>query len=99
MRAFGPGESIVTRIGEPFAVDLDEPSATGYLFEPHFDPAQLRLEEVERRPSTVPGSVSRTRFVFVALAPSSSRLVFELCAPWDPSHAQEIAFLVLPTNS
>jgi Chagasin family peptidase inhibitor I42 len=94
MRAFGPGQSIIMRTGEPFAVELDEPGATGYLFEPHFDPAQLRLEEVERRPSTVPGAASRTRFVFVALAPGSSCLIFRLSAPWDVTSAREIAFLV-----
>jgi hypothetical protein len=83
---------LVVRLGEPFEIALPEPGATGYLYEPHFDPNFISYGGVSRRISPDAGGESRVIFQFKALAVGTSDIGFRLTAPWDPEPADELCF-------
>jgi hypothetical protein len=80
---------LTVRIGEPFEITLPEPGATGYLYEPHFEPNFILYAGVSRKISSDVGGASLAVFQFKARTIGTSEICFRLTAPWDPEPADE----------
>jgi hypothetical protein len=80
---------LTVRRGEPFEITLSEPGATGYLYEPHFDPNFISYEGVNRTISRDVGGGSLAIFRFKTRTVGTSEICFRLTAPWDPEPADE----------
>ena len=88
MRAIAPNH-LTVRQGEPFEIALPEPGATGYLYEPYFDPDFVSFGGVKRAISPHVGGENLAIFHFTARQIGKSDIWFRLTAPWDPQPAGE----------
>jgi hypothetical protein len=79
-------------MGEPFEIMLPEPGATGYLYEPHFDPKFISYDGVSRTISRDVGGESLATFRFKVRTVGTTEICFRLTAPWDPEPAEEKYF-------
>jgi Chagasin family peptidase inhibitor I42 len=80
---------LAPRVGECFEIALTEPGATGYLYEPKFDPKLVSFEGVDRNISSKVGGSSSSVFRFRAKAAGEGQITFQLIAPWDPEPADK----------
>ncbi len=88
MRRVSSGDTIDVAVGDRFEVVLNEPGATGYLFEPANVPRGVAIENSRREPGHRPGASGTVVFETCAQAEGLWLLTFELRAPFDPASAE-----------
>lgn len=92
--AFQAGDSIRVSIGEEFLISLQEPGASGYLYEPVLPADLVSLASATRQPSAAPGASGTVLFRFRTKRVGTGELAFELRAPWKDEAASRISFSV-----
>lgn len=91
---FQPGDSISVSIGAEFLISLQEPGASGYLFDPVLPVDLVSLVCTTRQPSAAPGASGAVLFRLKAEKIGTGELTFELRAPWEDEAASRISFSV-----
>lgn len=95
---FRPGDSVSASVGEEFLISLQEPGASGYLFEPVLPTDFVSLVCAIRQGSTTPGASGTALFRLKAEKVGEGELAFELRAPWEDEAASRISlpFFIRP---
>jgi predicted secreted protein len=80
-------EVLVADSSGRFAVELEEPAASGYSWTPVALPPSIQLEGEEVAPGEASGGVRRHTFRFAAAGGGRYQIDFELRRPWEQQAA------------
>jgi predicted secreted protein len=82
------GSTLEVATGQSFSVEMRNPASGGYLFqEPEFDKNILQMRD--QKPIPPPendkraGDFGRMIYIFKAIAPGSTEIVFRIYRPWE----------------